>query len=365
MRSPFWITLLVALLPDLASAGELIILDEDFVDNRRSWAIQNDGQAYLGIRDSQYLVESRNNLGWQVITNQPINEDRDYAIELAVYRTAGSENNKGFGILFGSNGDRTKLYLFYISDNDYFCAGITESGSYTKLIDWTPAVTNQGWNYLRMEKRGSNFIYILNGKEVGRVQARRLFAHNFGVAIDGLQTVAFDKFRILELTPDTAVAPPPPPPPPAALPPPPDKVVPPPPPPPSAPIVVAVFDIVDSSKKAGKETLDQMTELLTVLMAQKTTYAVVPRDQLRNRLRETKSQSYKNCFDSSCQIELGKAVAAEAVVTSKLLRVGSECTLTATLYDLKKETTIRAATADGACTPKALMASVRELIKQL
>lgn len=131
------------------------------------------------------------------------------------------------------------------------------------------------------------------------------------------------------------------------------------------PLIVAVFDIEDRSGRFKAATLGQLTEYLSAKVTQIAGYQVIPRDQLRARLATEKRKSFKECFDQRCQIELGKAVAAQKSLATKLLRVGSKCALTSLLYDLKTEATDRAASVKTTCTEEALLTGVEQLARQL
>ena len=129
--------------------------------------------------------------------------------------------------------------------------------------------------------------------------------------------------------------------------------------------IVAVFDIRDSSGRLKKPALEQFTAYLAVKLTQVAGFRVVPRDQLRARLARQKRGSFKQCYDESCQIELGKAVSANKSLSTQLLRVGSGCTISATLYDLKTETTEKAASARTACSEDGLMTGIEKIARQL
>lgn len=128
--------------------------------------------------------------------------------------------------------------------------------------------------------------------------------------------------------------------------------------------VIALFDLEDVGASLSARDVDQLTEYFAVQLSA-VGYKVVPRSQLRERLSEAKEESYKACYDESCQIDLGKAVAAQKSIASKLLRVGSTCALTATLYDLRSETTERAASVDTQCEQHELFGGLRELASRL
>lgn len=129
--------------------------------------------------------------------------------------------------------------------------------------------------------------------------------------------------------------------------------------------IVAVFDIEDQAGLLKVTTRRQLSEYLAAQVTKHAGYQVIPRDQLRRRLAQQKTESYKACFDQRCQIELGKAVAAGRSLATKLLRVGKQCALTSMLYDLKTETTLRAASVKMACDQEALLVGIERLAKEL
>lgn len=129
--------------------------------------------------------------------------------------------------------------------------------------------------------------------------------------------------------------------------------------------VVAVFDVRDASRRFRPAMLDQLTEYLAARLTQVTRYRVVPRDQLRERLKQEKNGSFRKCYDQGCQIELGKAVAAQKSLATKILQVGKRCAVTSTLYDLKSETAERSALVRTDCDEDALMDTMDRIARQL
>jgi len=129
--------------------------------------------------------------------------------------------------------------------------------------------------------------------------------------------------------------------------------------------VVAIFDVQDATRQLDAALLDQLTEYLAAQLVEVARFRVVPRNQLRSQLAAEKAGTYDACFEESCQIELGKAVAAEKSLATKLLRVGDACAMTATLYDLRSETTETAASGEGECSANALMGNAKTLAANL
>jgi hypothetical protein len=130
-------------------------------------------------------------------------------------------------------------------------------------------------------------------------------------------------------------------------------------------VIVAVFDLQDGSNKIAPETIVQLTSYLGTLLAQYGAYRVVPREQLRQRLLQEKLGTYQSCFDEGCQIELGKAVAAQKSLATSLIRVGEKCALTANLVDLKTETLERGASVETGCSDSELLGAMKKIAQQL
>ncbi|MBW2731799.1 MAG: hypothetical protein JRH20_05355 [Deltaproteobacteria bacterium] len=129
--------------------------------------------------------------------------------------------------------------------------------------------------------------------------------------------------------------------------------------------IVAVFDLEDNKNKLTAEIAGELAEYLATQLTATGRYRTIPRSQLRRRLSGEKQKGYKACFDEACQIELGRALAAQKSLATKIIRIGTLCTMTSVLYDLKSETSERAASTEGACTTTALLAALRAQAKKL
>jgi len=128
--------------------------------------------------------------------------------------------------------------------------------------------------------------------------------------------------------------------------------------------IVVVFEIEDRSKKLGRATLENLTDYLGSLLS-KGGFQVVPREHVRERLKDAKKESYKTCYDQACQIELGRELAAQKSLASQVLRLGSRCKVTVNLYDLKKAASEKAGTASGGCSEDDIVASLEAAAKSL
>lgn len=128
--------------------------------------------------------------------------------------------------------------------------------------------------------------------------------------------------------------------------------------------IVAVFDVHDPTGLFDKPTLLQLTTYLSTALTQYAGFSVIPRDQLRSRLLDQKKETYKDCFAESCQIELGRALAAQKSLATQLLKVGSKCAVSANLLDLKTETIDKGALVETSCSADDLMEAMKKVANQ-
>ncbi len=130
-------------------------------------------------------------------------------------------------------------------------------------------------------------------------------------------------------------------------------------------IVIAVFDVADPNGQFAKADLEQLTDYLSAQMAEIADFRVVPRDQVRSQLASQKRESFKAVFDERTQLQLGKALAARKSLATRLLKIDDKCVVTATLFDLKSETTEKAATVDTGCSMDSLTSAMKEVARKL
>jgi hypothetical protein len=130
-------------------------------------------------------------------------------------------------------------------------------------------------------------------------------------------------------------------------------------------LVVAAFDVQDGSGSLNPEALAQLSEYLAVKLTETSRFRVIPRTQILDRLRQTKSDSHAVCVDEACHIEIGKNLAASKSLATKLIKVGDNCVLASTMFDLKTETTEKAASVTTGCGINSMLGGVDELTKKL
>ncbi|MBN2497872.1 MAG: ankyrin repeat domain-containing protein [Deltaproteobacteria bacterium] len=129
--------------------------------------------------------------------------------------------------------------------------------------------------------------------------------------------------------------------------------------------VVAVFDVELQGIGMSKDTRARLSELLAIQLIATGYFQVVPREDIKRRLTDVKTGTYKACYDETCQIELGKELAAEQTLAVKVIRIGNECTSSLTLFDLRKGTGVGAVTATSSCGESEITKTLRKLVDRL
>ncbi len=125
--------------------------------------------------------------------------------------------------------------------------------------------------------------------------------------------------------------------------------------------IVAVFDIDSSDTSMDEATMTRLNNYMFGRLAS-AGFKLTPQDQVRERVVELKRESHKECYDQSCQIELGKTLSAQKSLASRLIQIGDVCLLQSVIYDLRTETTDKGADGRGPCTVAGIMAGIDQVV---
>lgn len=124
------------------------------------------------------------------------------------------------------------------------------------------------------------------------------------------------------------------------------------------------------------QLMDNLTDFLRTQIARRGNFVVIDKSRqaaaLKQLVAEERKESYKQCYDKSCQIPLGKALSADTVLRVKITRIGSTYHLSAEMVDLAKEAVDpgKAASVEVPVDPKAgredrLLNGVRAIARQI
>ena len=134
----------------------------------------------------------------------------------------------------------------------------------------------------------------------------------------------------------------------------------------SAPSIIAVFDIDFRGVSLAQDIARRLSDYLALRLTGLSNFRVVPRSTvLEALLDEEKERSYKDCFDTSCQIELGKQLAAEKSLSTTVVQLNNECKITSVIYDLRTSVSDLGVTRSGQCTESGLVQTLERVVDAL
>ncbi len=137
--------------------------------------------------------------------------------------------------------------------------------------------------------------------------------------------------------------------------------------------VIAVMNVEDSNADNAARAIDRglvrnLGDQIRVFVAQQGVHTIDRGAQeriLREQIASMKKESYKTCYDDSCQVELGKALAASHILRTRITRFGARCVLNGELIDLRAEVTMAAASSQGTCEAEGFLNMGEEVARNL
>lgn len=131
------------------------------------------------------------------------------------------------------------------------------------------------------------------------------------------------------------------------------------------PSVVAVFSMDGADAHLSKKSTDKLTEYLAARLTETGSFLVIPTSQIRQRIEQQKAESYSACYDEACQIEIGKELAAQKAISTKVIQLGTHCVVTAGLFDLRRAVVERSATREGGCGEEDVASALHAIATEL
>lgn len=129
--------------------------------------------------------------------------------------------------------------------------------------------------------------------------------------------------------------------------------------------IVLVFPIkVNDVQFNDYQRLD-LKEYLGTRLTLEGVYSVMPESQVKASLGAAKVESYQDCYDESCRIDMTKTVYADKSLSVDIKSEGSSCRITAVLYDIAQEATESAADVECACGFKEVKQAMVSVAAQL
>ena len=115
----------------------------------------------------------------------------------------------------------------------------------------------------------------------------------------------------------------------------------------------------------NREVARILRDYLADRLAASRRYRVITGDKIRSALNREQANTRKLCFAKSCQLRVGRALAADRSLSTRVMRLGKSCVVTATLYDLETQVTEKGAKAEVPCDEEGIKRALDQVVVQL
>lgn len=130
--------------------------------------------------------------------------------------------------------------------------------------------------------------------------------------------------------------------------------------------ILAVLDINDTSRKFSKQSIrEAQTYIRNLVMASQAFRIVAGDRQEREQTKWMKKESYKDCYKQQCQIQLGQALSADTIITTRIDYSLGACTLSSRIIRLESEVVVSGGMAEFDCNPPGLKGAIKSVVAQL
>jgi hypothetical protein len=162
--------------------SQLLVLEEDFSNPKSGWDRGADPDAEWGYQDDEYriLVHAGDTTVW---ANTREHYDlANLVMVVEARRVAGPLDNQ-YGVIVRYQ-DRTNFCLFSVSSDGQYAVQILRDDNWKDLVQWTPSGVirqDEGTNLLRVEAKGPEMTFLVNGELLCVVQDATIKSGSIGL----------------------------------------------------------------------------------------------------------------------------------------------------------------------------------------
>jgi Caspase domain/Glucodextranase, domain B len=186
----------------LLSQAKSVPFFDGFDNNKNNWVESQNSERYIKVEEGAYVFNhKRNKEGWEVHSSVDINTSKDFKIETLIVKKSG-EQGYGYGLLWGKD-DIGNFYAFNITGSGYFRISKSDKGKFVDLVAWKKSdaikTGNGPYNILKIEKRGNNVHYFINGTEVATLDFESFFGNQIGFLVYNKQAININYLSVYYL----------------------------------------------------------------------------------------------------------------------------------------------------------------------
>jgi len=175
------------------------ILDDDFTSNKTNWAVSDDKDATLEIKNNRYYFEhKRTSGGWSSTKTVDIDTRKDFEIESQFLKIGGITNN-GYGFVFGRK-DGNNQFVFTITSNGQYSIDQYDNGKYIALKKWTKTehikTGEYAYNTLKIKKERGFIKFYINDRYLTLYTHKPFYGKRLGFIVYNDQKIAINNLKV-------------------------------------------------------------------------------------------------------------------------------------------------------------------------
>ncbi len=186
-----------------------VIYNENFNSSMPALWLQYKGNKSVGkVKNGNLELKTNDKVAVKYFFAQIfINYKKDYSIETKIKQTTG-KTNQGYGLCWGTMGIDNS-YIFLVSSSGYYTIGKYKRKKYYTIVDWTQNSSikpKSSYNTLKIEKKGINVKFYINGTPVYSMKAMPFYGQMHGFVLQKNITCQVDYFKITNDLPKMELA---------------------------------------------------------------------------------------------------------------------------------------------------------------
>jgi hypothetical protein len=162
---------------------QLVVLEDDFSNPKSGWDRGADSDAEWGYQDGEYriVVHAKDMTVWA--NTRERYDLANLVMVVEARRVAGPLDNQ-YGVIVHYQ-DRANFYSFMVSSDGQYAVQMLRDDNWQELVKWTPSAVirqDEGTNVLRVEVKGSEMRFLVNGELLCVVEDSTIASGSIGLA---------------------------------------------------------------------------------------------------------------------------------------------------------------------------------------
>jgi eukaryotic-like serine/threonine-protein kinase len=170
----------------------------DFNDPSDSaWEAGKDENSEFGFSNGKYVIRGlTDSLSYSTSVKFNIDIHKNFTLSANAMHL-GERSDDPFGLNYCGDENKNACFVYYITSNGYYSIGSWIKDEWNAMVDWTPSANirqNGEVNILSLEKENGVIRFFINDKLETALPFTGGFGSEFGLRVDGVQTVSFSQF---------------------------------------------------------------------------------------------------------------------------------------------------------------------------